>query len=55
MTRELVRKQSEPFVCPLINLNDLRCASHFSLCRMDVAFDLCLRQHLKCVTFYLIL
>lgn len=49
------RDESEGPVCPFVDLNDKRCASHFTLSRMDEAFDLCMRRHLHCVTYYQIL
>ena len=47
--------ESEPLVCPFIDLNDSRCAKHFSLTRMDEAFEVCLRRHRRCVTYHQIL
>jgi len=47
--------QPEPAVCPFIDLNDARCARHFTLSHLGEAFELCLRRHANCVTFYRIL
>ncbi len=42
---------SEPS-CPFIDLNDPRCASSFTLGRLDRAFDVCLRRPMACHLFY---
>lgn len=47
--------ETEPRVCPFIDLNDSRCARHFTLTRLGEAFELCLKRHSNCVTFYHIL
>ena len=39
--------------CPFIDLNDTRCSTHFTLGRLDEAFDLCLNhQHRSCPTYH---
>jgi hypothetical protein len=38
--------------CPYIDHNDPRCASSFTLGRLDRAFDVCLRRPLACQVFY---
>lgn len=42
---------SDP-TCPFIDLNDHRCASSFTLGRLDRAFGVCLRRHAACPIFY---
>lgn len=38
--------------CPFIDLNDTRCSIHFTLGRLDEAFDLCLNHHHRsCPTY----
>ena len=44
-----------PGACPFINLDDPRCAGHFSLSRVDEAFETCLNKHKSCPTFHQLL
>jgi hypothetical protein len=41
--------------CPFLDLDDERCASHFSLGRLSEAFDICVNRHLGCPTYYRLL
>jgi uncharacterized protein CbrC (UPF0167 family) len=50
-----VQDEIETVVCPFIDADDGRCASRFSLSRMDEAFELCLARHLSCVTYHQLL
>ena len=47
--------ESESAVCPFLDLDDARCASHFSLGRISEAFDTCVNRHLGCPTYYRLL
>ena len=46
---------SVPGACPFINLDDPRCAGHFSLSRVDEAFEICLNKHKGCAVFHQLL
>ncbi len=46
------RRQDDPQPCPFIDLDDPRCASHFSLGRMHEAIGTCLENHACCATYY---
>ncbi len=41
--------------CPFIDRDDHRCARHFSLHRIDEAFDVCVNRFLACPTYYRLL
>ena len=47
--------ESESTVCPFLDHDDARCASHFSLGRISEAFDTCVNRHLGCPTYYRLL
>lgn len=52
MARLYGGNQSTDCACPFIDLNDTRCSTHFTLGRLDEAFDLCLNhQHRSCPTY----
>lgn len=46
------RSKPECFGCPHMNLNDPRCARHFSLSRLSEAFTICLNGYTDCPTYY---
>ena len=39
-------------VCPFIDLNDPRCAKHFTLSRLEEAFSLCFGNHHDCSVYH---
>ncbi len=41
--------------CPFIEQDDHRCARHFSLGRINEAFDVCMNRYLACPTYYRLL
>ena len=45
-------RKRECFGCPFMNLNDPRCARHFSLSRLNEAFTICLNGYTDCPTYY---
>lgn len=47
--------ENESQCCPFIESDDSRCASHFSLGRLNEAFDVCVNRHLGCPTYYRLL
>ncbi len=50
----MIRLHREPDVgaCPFIDLDDKRCAAHFTLAQLDIAFSVCLRKPHCCSTFH---
>ena len=46
------QSQRECFGCPHMNMNDPRCARHFSLSRLSEAFTICLNGYEDCPTYY---
>jgi len=49
----MARRQKNDLVpCPFLDLDDPRCARHFSLGRMEEAFDTCFGRHQCCATYY---
>ena len=44
--------KTDCFGCPHINLDDARCARHFSLSRLSEAFTICLNGYKTCPTYY---
>ena len=38
--------------CPFLNRSDARCGTHFSLTRLDTAFDQCFGCYASCPTYH---
>ncbi len=51
MARYRSSGQSRFRPCPFINLNDTRCAAHFTLGRIAHAFGVCLDHHHTCTIY----
>ena len=47
--------RTEPTACPFMDLDDHRCASRFSLSRLNEAFGICMNRYLACPTYYRLL
>ncbi|MCP3905329.1 MAG: hypothetical protein GY715_17010 [Planctomycetes bacterium] len=45
-------KTEPPGVCPYVNHNDLRCATRFSLGRIEQAFSVCFGAYYGCPMFH---
>lgn len=52
MVHDSGRSYSRNRPCPFINLNDTRCAAHFTLGRIEQAFGVCFNHHQTCAIYY---
>lgn len=49
------RSEHETSGCPFVESDDARCASHFTLGRLNQAFDVCMNGHHSCPIYYRLL